>query len=287
MTQSFKRRAVGETREVHFVEDKMVGGESGDKLLTELGGKFGTHIEWPIIKLTLTNATDCDTDPATCKSKVAKSIDAMKKTLDSIINTVYTGNGISVPVFDANDANKHITAMVDFILNTPIVGKPTKDSKLTLYVQTDSGIQGYTTPSVVSPDLKARAAAKIRVAIAIVSAAAPAPVPAAPVVAAPAPVPAAPVVAAPAEIAEDAIIAAEFAITAAQTADGIITPSSKAAGGAGAKNAEVNVIETANTVKAEALKVKAATAVDLTTLSTALTTLSNALTELSKAVTSP
>lgn len=274
MTQSFKRRAVGETREVHFVEDKMVGGESGDKLLTELGGKFGTHIEWPIIKLTLTNATDCDTDPATCKSKVAKSIDAMKKTLESIINTVYTGNGISVPVFDANDANKHITAMVDFILNTPIVGKPTKDSKLTLYVQTDSGIQGYTTPSVVSPDLKARAAAKIRVAIAIVSAAAPAP----------APVPAAPVVAAPAEIAEDAIIAAEFAITAAQTADGIITPSSKAAG---AKNAEVNVIETANTVKAEALKVKAATAVDLTTLSTALTTLSNALTELSKAVTSP
>ncbi len=264
-----------------FLEDKMVGGDpTSDALLAKLAATFEKHIQWPIIKLTLTNAGDCDATDAACKLKGAKSIDGMKKTLHSIINTVYTGNGISVPVFDASDETKYITEAVDLILKTPIVGKPMKDSKLTLYVQTEDGIQGYTTENSVTvspPDLNARVAAKIRAAISIVSAAATGAA-AVPVVAAPA----------PAEIAEDAIIAAEFAITAAQTADGIITPSSKAAGGAGVKNADVsNVINAATAVKAEALKVKQATATGSTALSTALTTLSNALTELSKAVISP
>ena len=165
MTQSFKRRSVGGTRNVDFIEDKMVGGESGAALLAELVKQFGKHIQWPIIKFTLTNAGDCDAN--TCKEdNIAKQLANMKKTLESIIDTVYKKNGITVPEIDGNDASKYIKEAVKFILNTPIVGKPMEGEIYTLYVQMgDDEIRGYTTALVEkveqsAPDTKAAGGAE-------------------------------------------------------------------------------------------------------------------------------
>lgn len=152
MTQSFKKRA-GRTRNVDFIEDKMVGGakEAELALFNKLAERFGKHIQWPIIKLTLTSASECDASSKDCIAQNVKTLGNMKKTLESIIENVYTNKGINVPEFYTKpepDQTKYIEEAVKFILNTPIVGKPIDGSPFTLYVQTENGIQGYTTALV-------------------------------------------------------------------------------------------------------------------------------------------